>query len=337
MATTLRDVATAAGVHPGTASRAMNPETEHLVNPATARRIIKVAHSLGYVANPLARGLKTNRTLSLGFIVPDITNPLFPPMIRGFEDVVSEQGYSAITANTDNDPERQRQQIAAMRSRRIDGLALATAVLDHGADEQDAVAGIPAVHVNRVDPTQHLSSVASDDQSGIRQAVAHLRALGHRRVAHIAGPQGTSTGVARSRAFRHEMRDAGLDADERLILSAQHYTIEQGTELTNALLEQGEDFTAVVAANDLLALGCCDALFARGLRCPEDVSVVGFNDMPFVDRVSPALTTVHVPHYELGAEAGRSLLSQIAAPDRKATSVLLPVTLVVRGSTAPPH
>ena len=313
----------------------MNPETEHLVNPATARRILKVAQSLGYVANPMARGLKTNRSLTLGFLVPDITNPLFPPMIRGFEDAVSEQGYNAITANTDNDPERQLQQIRSMRSRRIDGLALATAVLEHEEAAKEAVLGLPAVHVNRIDPTMDISSVASDDQSGIRQAVALLRGLGHRRIAHIAGPQWTSTGLARARAFRHEMRDAGLEPDERLIAVAGQYTIEQGAAQTAALLASGAEFTAIIAANDLLALGCYDMLAEAGLRCPEDVSVVGFNDMPFVDRVWPALTTVHVPHYELGAEAGRTLLSQVAEPTRRPTSILLPVTLVERASTGP--
>ncbi len=335
MATTLRDVAAAAGVHPGTASRAMNPETEHLVNPATARRILKVAQSLGYVANPLARGLKTNRSLTLGFLVPDIMNPLFPPMIRGFESVVAEQGYNAITANTDNDAARQQQQLAAMHARRVDGLVLATAVLEHDSDEQPDLRDVPAVLVNRVDPALSASSVTSDDQSGIRQAVAHLKGLGHRRIAHVAGPQWTSTGLTRLRAFRHEMQDAGLELDSRLIAIASQYTIEHGVEQMRSLLDSGVEFTAVIAGNDLLALGCYDVLADRGLRCPEDVSVIGFNDMPFVDRVFPSLTTVHVPHYELGAEAGRSLLAQIAEPGRRAASVLLPVTLIPRASTGP--
>lgn len=333
MAATLRDVAAAAGVHPGTASRAMNPETEHLVNPATVRRILKVAQSLGYVANPLARGLKTNRSLTLGFIVPDITNPLFPPMIRGFEDVVAEQGYTAITANTDNDEERQKQQVLSMRARRIDGIALATAAIDQ-TPEQVGLGDLPAVLVNRVDPELQASTVASDDQSGIRQGVAHLRALGHRRIAHIAGPHWTSTGFIRRRSFRHEMRDVGLAVDEALIVEASQYTIEQGVAQATALFESDREFTAVICANDLLALGCCDVIAARGLTCPGDVSVIGFNDMPFVDRMSPALTTVHVPHYELGAEAGRNLLAQLSSAQRRPTSVLLPVELIQRSSTA---
>lgn len=333
MPATLRDVASAAGVHPSTASRAMNPETEHLVNPSTVKRVVRVAQALGYVANPLARGLKTNRSLTLGFVVPDITNPLFPLMIRGFEDVVAEHGYSTITANTDNDPVRQQQVLAAMHARRVDGLALATAVLEH--DDEIRESSLPIVLVNRADPELSMSSIVGDDQSGLQQAVQHLAALGHRRVAHIAGPHSTSTGLLRRRAFQHAVQDAGMDVDERLILEADGYTIEQGEQQTTALLARTRDFTAVIAANDLLALGCCDALRANGLSCPEDVSVIGFNDMPFVDRISPPLTTVRVPHYELGAEAGRTLLSRVADPERGATSTLLPVDLIARGSTAP--
>lgn len=332
MTATLRDVAAAAGVHPSTASRAMSPETEHLVNSVTVRRVLRAAQSLGYVANPLARGLKTNRSLTLGFLVPDITNPLFPPMIRGFEDVVTEQGYSAITANTDNDVARQRRALSAMQARRVDGLVLATAVLER--DEVIRDSQLPIVLVNRVDPELGLSSVTGDDQSGVHQAVEHLAALGHRRIAHIAGPHATSTGMLRLRAFRHALRDNGLDVHEHLIREAEGYSIEQGERCLDEMLAHTEDFTAVIAGNDLIALGCCDALRRRGLDCPTDVSVIGFNDMPFVDRVTPALTTIRVPHYELGAEAGRALLSQLSEPNRRGTATLLPVELIRRGSTA---
>ncbi|MGB4138000.1 MAG: LacI family DNA-binding transcriptional regulator, partial [Microbacterium sp.] len=273
MTATLRDVAAAAGVHVSTASRAMSPETEHLVNPATVRRVLRAAQSLSYVANPLARGLKTNRSLTLGFVVPDIMNPLFPPMIRGFEDVVTEQGYSAITANTDNDPVRQRQVLFAMQGRRIDGLVLASAVL-----EQDDVIRdlrLPIVLVNRVDPELGLSSVAGDEESGLRQAVEHLVALGHRRIAHIAGPRVTSTGLLRRRAFQHALRDAGLEVREHLVIEAESYSIEEGDRCMDELIARDGEFTAVVAGNDLIALGCCDAMRRRGVDCPADVSVIG--------------------------------------------------------------
>lgn len=333
MAATLRDVAKAAGVHPGTASRAMNPETQALVNQATAKRVRRAAEQLGYVPNPMARSLKTNRSQSLGAVIPDITNPLFPPIIRGFEDVVADAGYNVLVTNTDNDPDRESKQIAELRARQVDGLIVATARFEDEALKRLVADQVPVVLVNRVEPNLAVSSVAGDDVSGIRQSVAHLKQLGHKRIAHLAGPQSTSTGTARLRAFRQEVIDQGLEFDESLVVICEAYQEEDGRVALLQLLDGESSFTAVIAANDLLALGCYDALRERGLTCPDDLSVVGFNDMMFVDKVHPPLTTVHIPHYEVGAEAARILLERLRDNTKSPVSVLLPVSLVVREST----
>ena len=167
-------------------------------------------------------------------------------------------------------------------------------------------------------------------------AVAHLAALGHRRIAHLAGPQITSTGVTRARAFRHAVRDHGLTDDPSLIVECGYWSETAGALALRRLLDSGADFTAVVAGNDLIALGCYDVFAERGMTCPDDMSVVGFNEMPFLDKMNPPLTTVSVPHYEIGSEAARLLLDTIDDPDRPARSVLLAPSLVVRASTAPP-
>lgn len=334
MPATLRDVANAAEVHPGTASRAMNPETQHLVNEATAKRVRKAAEALGYVPNPMARSLKTNRSQSLGVVIPDIANPLFPPMIRGFEDVVAEAGYNVLITNTDNDEKRELQQIAGLRARHVEGLIVATALLNHSVLRKVVDDGLPVVLVNRTDPDLATASVTGDDQSGIRQLVRHLRSLGHRRIAHIAGPQSTSTGVTRFRAFRQELQDQGLEYDESLVKFVDQYHASDGAQALSDLFAEGRKFSAVIAANDLLALGCYDTLRDLGLECPRDLSVVGFNDMLFVDRVHPPLTTVHVPQYDVGAEAGRLMLEQLRKESKPVLSVLLPVSLIVRSSTA---
>lgn len=333
---TLRDVANAAGVHPATASRALNPATRGLVNADTARRVMKVAETLGYRPNPIARSLKTAKSGTVGLVIPDLTNPLFPPIVRGIEDVLEPAGYSSLIVNTDNDPRRELAQIELLRSRQVEGLIIATALIEHPLMERLAREGVPMVMVNRQPDGVDVPSIAPDDAAGIELAVAHLAQLGHRRIGHLAGPATTSTGVARLRAFRNAMRDRDLDEDPALVLSCEHWSEEAGADGLRALLERRPDVTGVVGGNDLIALGCYDVFAERGIECPRDISVVGFNDMPFVDKLAPPLTTVAIPHQQIGAEAGRLLLDAIAEPNRAARSVLLPLSLVVRGSTAPP-
>jgi LacI family transcriptional regulator len=334
---TLRDVAEAAGVHAATASRALNPETRRLVNVETARRVLRAAESLGFSPNPIARSLKTSKSGTVGLVLPDITNPLFPPIVRGIEDVLSDAGYSALIVNTDNDPERERAQIASLRSRQVEGLIVATARLDHPLLDQLHQQKVNIVLVNRRTAALDVPWITPDDSAGIELAVKHLADLGHRRVLHLAGPQTTSTGVVRQRAFANAVRDHGLDEDPALIAACDLWAETEGARVLREVLDAGTEFTAVVAGNDLIALGCYDVFAERGLTCPDDVSVVGFNDMPLLDKLRPPLTSVGIPQHQVGVEAARMLLESINEPDRPARSVLLPVSLVVRGSTAPPR
>jgi LacI family transcriptional regulator len=335
-APTLRDVAQLAGVHPATASRALNPQTRPLVNADTARKVLRAAESIGYQPNPIARSLKTARTSTVGLVIPDLTNPLFPPIVRGIEDVLTPAGYSAWIVNTDNDLAREETQVESLRSRQVEGLIIATARRDHPLLARLHRLGVRMVLVNRRVDALDLPSVTADDDAGIGLAVAHLAGLGHRRIAHLAGPQTTSTGVTRARAFRHAVRDHGLDDDPALIAECGYWSETEGAQTLRGLLDSGERFTAVVAGNDLIALGCYDVFAERGMSCPGDMSVVGFNGMPFLDKMNPPLTTVSVPHYEIGSEAGRLLLDTIEDPERHPRSVLLQPSLVVRASTARP-
>ena len=330
---TLRDVATQAGVHPATASRALNEATRSLVRPATVARVREVAAALGYQVNPIARSLKTSRSETVGVLVPDLTNPLFPPIVRGIEDALADNGYTVLTANTDNDPARTSSNFGAMLARQVDGFIVATALLEDPFLHEAAARGVPMVMVNR--QTEHLdvSVVAGDDATGIERTVDHLVELGHTDIAHIAGPLQVSTGAVRLRAFRAAMQLHGLRSDR--IVEADAYSEAAGRTALLQLL--GDDRpTAVVAGNDLLALGCYDALAETGLCCPADLSIVGFNDMPFISRLQPPLTSVRVPQYELGVEAARLLLDRLSGRTVTPRVVLLPVRLVVRGSTAPP-
>src|SRR5579875_3094582 len=317
---TLRDVAAAARVHPATASRALNPETRILVSEDTARRVAEAAAALGYRPNPVARSLRTRRSHTVGVLIPDLNNPLFPPIVRGLEDRLATAGYVALLGNTDGDSAKEQLIFEQMRARHVDGFVLATAHVRDPVLAEAAAADLPIVLMNRLAPDYSFSSVSVDTEQGLRMAVAHLAALGHTRIAHIAGPQEVSTGAGRRRGF----------------VSASGYTVEEGTRCCRELLARRARCTAVAVANDMLAVGCYAALDEAGLRCPEDLSLVGFNDMPFIDRLRPPLTTVRFPHYQLGTEAAQLLLERIGGGEGPVKILYLAPELVVRGSTAAP-
>lgn len=333
---TLREVARRAGVHVATASRALNEQTRALVAPATAERVLLAAQELDYRPNHLARSLKTQRSSTIGVVVPDLTNPLFPPIVRGIEDRLARAGYVALVASTDNDDEREGHVLREMQARYVDGLILATAQRGQSAIVEAASRQGPIVLLNRVLDNHRLPSVSVDDQAGVRAAVAHLIELGHRRIAYVAGPQHLSSGHLRYLAFGQGMAAAGMEADPALVAFAEDFTEQEGYRCAVELLARRRRFSAVLAGNDLLALGVLRLFDARGIACPAQCSLVGFNDMPLMDRVTPPLTTVHLPCYDAGFEAAALLLERIGHPGASPEVRLLPPELIVRASTARP-
>lgn len=333
---TLRDVARRADVHPSTVSRALNERTRALVNTATVTRVLAAAQELGYRPNALAQGLKVNRTGTVGMLVPDLTNPLFPPIVRGIEDRLTNAGATLLVANTDNDVDKERAILDVMLRRRVDGLILATARREHPVLTDLVRQRYPVVLVNRTADTPPLPSVSGDDHVGIGQAVRHLVELGHRRIAHLAGSKAVSTGLVRHQSLVTWMETFGLTVDPELIVFCDWFNQQAGAEGFRELLDRGADFTAVVAANDLVALGCYDVAAERGIRIPEDVSIVGYNDIVFTDRFAPPLTSVRIPHYEIGVRAAELILEAIEDPGAVRMSLRLPPELRVRGSTGPP-
>jgi LacI family transcriptional regulator len=333
---TLKDVAAVAGVHPATASRALNPETRPLVSDDTARRILSAADSLGYRPNTVARSLRTRRSHTVGVLIPDLNNPLFPPIVRGIEDRLAADGYVALIGNTDSDDERERLVFDRMRARHVDGFVFATAHLHSPLLDEAAADELAVVLVNRHAEGYGFPSVSVDNERGIALSVSHLASLGHRRIAHIAGPQDVSTGLSRYRGFMAAMEAHDLEVDPALVVRASSFSLEEGERCCRELLAAGRGCTAIAAGNDMLAVGCYAALESAGLSCPHDMSVVGFNDMPFIERLRPPLTSVSFPHYQVGTEAGRLILEQIASNNDEAKILYLAPELKVRGSTAPP-
>jgi LacI family transcriptional regulator len=331
---TIDDVARLAEVHKATVSRALNARTRDQVNAETLKRVKRAARQLGYVPNAMARGLRTSKSMTIGVMIPDLMNPIFPPIIRGIEHVLQPHGYTVLVANTDSHDDVELSAFESLLQRRVDGFILATGRLDdQPIVEEAAAADVPVVLVNRDSGVGRYPLVSGNNASGIDSAVAHLVELGHRHIVHVAGPLNFSTTRTRAEAFEAAARRAGV---QHSLIYAESLTIEAGWAAGDALLASpGERATALVAGNDLVALGLIRRLRANGLRCPEDVSVVGFNDMPFAEDFWPPLTTVHMPLREIGAEAARLLLHGIDAGEQEAAMLTLPVSLVVRGSTGP--
>ncbi len=334
MAATLKDVAKKVGIHPATVSRALNPRTAHLVNAATVAKVRKAAAALNYVPNPMAAGLRTSRSHTIGVVIPDLTNPLFPGMVRGIQDTLSRAGYTPLLVNTDNDPDAEAQMVASLSARRVDGFIMATARRDHPL-LAELSEKYPVVLINRTSDSVALPLVAADEMHGIRLAVEHLYGLGHREIAHLAGPAWSSTGHERSQAFTKAMRDHELSAAKR-IMAVEAWSIDSARDTAIKMLTNDPRITAIVAANDQLALGVFAACRQLKIKCPKELSVVGHNDMPFMDIVDPPLTTVSVPQHDIGAEAARLILSLLVEDGATPTKqVRLTPELIVRGSTAP--
>lgn len=330
----LEDVARLAGVHTATASRALNPATRSRVNDDTVERILRSAEQLGYQVNPLARGLRTSRTMTVGILIPDLTNPFYPPIIRGIDDELSPARYVALLGNTDNSPAKERTLFDTLRARQVDGFIIATARRHHPLIQEAAEAEVPMVLVSRTVRGLALPAVTLDDHAAIQLAVEHLHSLGHTSIGHVMGPASTSTSRARREGFVASCRAFGIKSDA--VVEADEFSTTEGQRACVELLDKYA-VTAIVGGNDLIALGCIATAAERGLSCPEDISITGLNDMDLLNRTSPPLTTVRTPKYQMGRSAGQLLLDRLAGGPTQPVEVRrLQPSLVVRGSTAPP-
>lgn len=335
MSATLRDVALMAGVHTATAARALSEATRHKVAASTRTRVEQAASKLGYVAHAAAATLRTGRSGFVGMLVPDLANPLFAPMLKGAEERLRAKGWTILIAQVaPNESDR----LAALRtliSKRVDGLILATSQSNDPILSLAAQQKIPTVLINRGLGDRRFPCVVNDDNESMRLTLTHLKALGHQHFLHLSGPRNASTGLARLEGFK---RWAG---NKQSVVEAEYFTREAGYQSMRAHLLKTTDAckqTAVVCGNDLIALGAIDAIREVGGQVPGDFSVVGHNDTPFMDLVSPALTTVHVHTDLMGQEAADVLVQRMLDPQRAVpASRLLHPDLVLRQSTAAPR
>jgi len=329
-APTIRDVALYAGVSVATVSRVIN-DSAHKVHGTTRRRVLRAVARLGYHPNAVAQGLRRGTTRTIALIVPDITNPFFPAVARGVEDVARRHGYALVLGNTDGDPARERAYLDILRKRWVDGVLFASASGDARPLRALRAGEVPAVLIAREATDGEIDTVLVDSFAGMRLATSHLLRLGHRRIAYIGGPRGLPVARERLRGYHQALHDHGIRPDPRLVVAGD-FRVDGGRAAMRRLLARQRAFTALVAANDLMAIGAMEVLRAAGRRIPEDVAVVGFDDIPFAAFVEPPLTTVAQPTYRLGALAMERLLALMRGEAVDARRMVLKPQLVVRRS-----
>lgn len=335
---TLKDIARATGVHVSTVSRALDPNRQKTLTEDVVEKIRATAVELGYRPNRVAYSLRTNRTMTIGVMIPDITNMIFPPIVRGIESVMEPNGYAAIIVNTDSQRGREAELLDILRDRGVDGIIHTAALLSEPTIVDAARSGLPVVTLNRRNDDASIPFVINDDAAGIRQMFEHLHSRGHRAIAHLAGPSDLSTGQLRRKAFVDVARQYGTRSADLTISEAQRFDEDEGMRCTCEILDTATETTAILCANDRLALGAFQALRDRGIDCPRDMSVTGFNDMPFLSMIPPGLTTVRIQQFEAGRVAAQHLLTILSGNAAQVPhETILPVRLIERASVAAPR
>ncbi len=331
----IKDIAERAGVSVATVSRALSGSS--LVTDETRKRIHELARELNYRPNVSARNLRTRRSMSVLLVVRDVGNPFYLEILKGVEATARAAGYAVLMGNTENDPDREVEYFNMLRDGHADGMILMTGKLpEPQPGESAAVSHLPIVVALEMIETAGFPHVQIDNSAAARSAVDHLIALGHRRIAHIAGPLPEVMAMHRRDGYRAAMAAAGLPIPEGFEVRGD-YLLESGEACATALFDLAEPPSAIFVANDEMAYGAIHALRRLGLDVPGDVSVVGFDDLYLSKAFYPPLTTVSQPRADIGRTAMSLLLNILSGDDdASAPAVVLPTALNIRGSTAPP-
>jgi LacI family transcriptional regulator len=330
----LKDIAQQLGVHPSTVSRVLNPATRDMVSPELVEKITTTAKALGYRPNPLARGLKTRTSGNIGVFVPDLTNPMFPEIVRGAEEVLIEAGLTPILANTKNDRDRKLMLVDQLLQRQIDGIIIITALKDDPIVAACRENDIPIVISDRGIGETEVPGLIIDDQFGMRSVVAHLVQLGHRKMALISGPQNLSTSLSRHTGALRAMHEFNIEIDPGLITFCKDFSTESGRRACRVLLDQEKAFTAIITANDHYAMGVNAELYDRDRQCPGEFSVTGYNGIRQTKWLKPSITTVELPKREMGMRMAKIMLQRLKDPGAAIERVVIRPTLIERESTA---
>ncbi|KAA3656928.1 MAG: LacI family transcriptional regulator [Chloroflexi bacterium] len=316
MPVTIREIAKAAGVSIATVSRSLN-NAEHPINEETKQRVLKIAAELGYRPNQAARNLRMDRSMMIGIITdaensphsPHIPSPHTPIIIQGLQDTFRQQGYYCMVINAYWDPTTEQKEINSLLSHSVEGVVFVETWLSTASSILD-LANKPYVFAHRLFGTPKKNSIVTDDTYGGRLAINHLIKLGHRRIGHISGPKEYYASAERLQGYQTELVEAGIPFDPTLVEACDDWQLPSGYQAAQRLLENSSPPTAIFAANDRMALGAIHAIQDAGLRVPEDIAVVGYDNEELAALVRPSITTVSLPRYEIG-QAGARLLKKL--------------------------
>lgn len=330
----IRAVAERAGVSIATVSRVMNQVAT--VDARLAARVIEAAGDLNYTPNTQARALVSGRSGLIGLIVSEITNPFFPELIQAFEAAAVERGFELLIGSTSYSPERMTQCVRRMVERKVEGVAVMTFGMEEGLLQELTSRGIPVVSVASTHRLENAVSIEVDYRQGIRGAVEHLTALGHEDIAFISGPMRVRTACIRREAFVASMEEFGLSAPDASIIEGDH-TMEGGQTAALQLFDRAQLPTAIVCSNDMTAIGVLHAASSRGIKVPEDISIIGFDDIHMARFTVPPLTSVRMAGADIAAAACNALpLDRNAAPGSgNRESLPVPTQLIVRQTSGP--
>ncbi len=328
----IKDIARAAGVSHSTVSRALR--NSPLVNAETAAHIRRIAEEMGYIPNIVAQSLVTQRTYTVGLVVTSIADPFVDQIVEGIEDLATREGYSVFLSSSHADPGREIAVVETFHRRRVDGVIVLASRVGSLYTERLQELGVPIVLINNQAEGAYLYSVSVDDLGGARKAVRHLIDLGHRCIGYAGCHFRPPSNRRRLEGYRQELAQAGLPYESDLVVHVRTFSdVENGRQALPHLLEAGA--TAVFCYNDRMAIGLMVEARKRGVHIPDDLSVVGFDDIEASWYVNPPLTTVHQPRFEMGQQAMQMLLDLLAG--QEVDDVILSCDLVVRESTAPPR
>lgn len=332
---TIKEVAKLAGVSVGTVSHVLSETVP--VSITLRERVWEAIRKLDFHPNHVARSLKVRETKMLGMVIPDITNPFFPLVVRGAEDGGLESGYTLVTFNTDDQVAREKRVFSVLRSRRVDGVLLVVAPSPGDVSHIESIiaAGTPVVCLDRIPPGVKVDLVSVDSVKGARMCIQHLIMQGHNRIGILTGSMALQTARDRLNGYKAALRDAGIRLDPGLIREGDFRT-EAGYRLGKELLLRHDRPTAIFGSNGMLTLGLLAAMEEVGLRCPEDVAVATFDDMPVSEVFRPHLTAVAQPAYRIGYEGVQLLIQRLreGRPDRRPRHIRLEPELKIRESTA---
>lgn len=329
----LADVAMASGVHYSTVSRVLRPGSTGRISDEVAQRVRAVARDLGYQPNSVAASLRTQSTRSIGLIVHDMSDPVYPPILSGIESAVAPQGFVVLVGNTGYDIGAEFDIVNRMASRLVDGIFLATTRLNDPVAAKCEALNIPLVSVLRQTEDETTPAVVNECFGGMQALTRHILDCGHRDIAVVLAPQDLSTAKERWRGIRETLTEHRIELPADRVAYVDRMSVEKGQEATATLLKaRPEPPEVIICVNDLVAIGAVHACREAGLKIPADISISGYNDIPLVDLIDPPLTTVRMRLHEIGRKAGEMMLAQLEDPDAPPQRLRISSDLIVRGS-----